>query len=178
MTETITASATTVRAGTTERGAGRERIRRWPASDYGKVLLVVLAWNVALTTVAWLFGPSTPPNEGIPKTGIGSTLNLLSHTYRWDAGNYGEIAEHAYTGSYLPVRAFYPVFPICVWLVKTVSFGTLGLLTAGFVVNLIATWLAGVALLKIARFFLSTSRSHWPPKKTFADLLESVPHKR
>ncbi|MFD5096671.1 mannosyltransferase family protein [Amycolatopsis thailandensis] len=161
MTETITASATEERAVDTERGTGRERVRRWLTGDFGKVLLVVLAWNIALTAVAWLFGPSTPASEGIPKTGIGSTLSLLSHTYRWDAGNYGEIAEHAYTGSYVPLRAFYPVFPIFAWLVKTLSFGTLGLLAAGFLVNLIATWLAGVALLKISRFFLGTPRSHW-----------------
>ncbi|WP_340683762.1 hypothetical protein LCL61_35360 [Amycolatopsis coloradensis] len=161
MTDTITAGPTRVPADSSERRTGRERVLGWLAGDYGKVLLVVLAWNVALTAVAWLFGPSTPSSEGIPKTGIGSTLSLLSHTYRWDAGNYGEIAEHAYTGDFIPVRAFYPVFPICVWLVKTLSFGTLGLLTAGFVVNLIATWLAGVALLKIARFFLTATRSHW-----------------
>ncbi|UUV29545.1 hypothetical protein NQK81_32955 [Amycolatopsis roodepoortensis] len=161
MTDMITAGPTRVPAASSERRTGRERILGWLAGDYGKVLLVVLAWNVALTAVAWLFGPSTPSSEGIPKTGIGSTWSLLSHTYRWDAGNYGEIAEHAYTGSYVPVRAFYPVFPICVWLVKTLSFGTLGLLTAGFIVNLIATWLAGVALLKIARFFLNSPRSHW-----------------
>lgn len=161
MTDTITAGPTRVPAASSERRTARERVFGWFAGDYGKVLLVVLAWNAALTAVAWLFGPSTPASEGIPKTGIGSTLSLLSHTYRWDAGNYGEIAEHAYTGSYIPVRAFYPVFPICVWLVKTLSFGTLGLLTAGFIVNLIATWLAGVALLKIARFFLSSPRSHW-----------------
>ncbi|KZB84002.1 hypothetical protein AVL48_35555 [Amycolatopsis regifaucium] len=157
----ITGGVSTTPEDSIDRRTGREKVSGWLAGDYGKVLLAVLAFNVALTAVAWLFGPSTPASEGIPKTGIGSTLSPLSHTYRWDAGNYGEIAEHAYTGSFVPVRAFYPVFPICVWLVKTLSFGTLGLLAAGFIVNLIATWLACVALLKISRFFLTATRSHW-----------------
>ncbi|MEV4055495.1 mannosyltransferase family protein [Amycolatopsis sp. NPDC049688] len=133
----------------------------WLNGDYARVFAVVLAWNVVLIAVAYLFGPSSPTSEGIPKTGIGSTASLLAHTYRWDAGNYGEIAVHAYTGSYAPTRAFYPVFPILVWLVQTISFGTLGLLAAGFLVNLVATWLAAVALLKIGRHFFAGERAPW-----------------
>lgn len=139
----------------------------WLRSDYARVLAIVLAWNVVLIAVAWLFGPSTPASEGIPKTGVGSTLSLLSHTYRWDAGNYGEIAAHAYTGSYVPTRAFYPVFPILVWLVQTVSFGTLGLLAAGFLVNVVATWLAAVALLQIGRHFFAGERARgWSSRRS------------
>lgn len=141
-------------------GADRGR-RRWLTGDYARVFAVVLAWNVVLIAVAYLFGPSSPTSEGIPKTGIGSTMSLLAHTYRWDAGNYGEIAQHAYTGDYHPTRAFYPVFPVLVWLVQTVGFGTLGLLVAGFVVNLAATWLAAVALLKIGRHFFDGERAPW-----------------
>ncbi|MEV7092339.1 hypothetical protein AB0M80_05805 [Amycolatopsis sp. NPDC051045] len=133
----------------------------WVNGDYARVFAVVLAWHVVLIAVAYLFAPSSPVSEGIPKTGIGSTMSLLAHTYRWDAGNYGEIAMHAYTGSYAPTRAFYPVFPILVWLVQTVSFGTLGLLAAGFLVNLAATWLAAVALLKIGRHFFAGERAPW-----------------
>lgn len=139
------------------------RVSRWTwlNGDYARVFAVVLAWHVVLIAVAYLFAPSSPVSEGIPKTGIGSTMSLLAHTYRWDAGNYGEIAMHAYTGSYAPTRAFYPVFPILVWLVQTVSFGTLGLLVAGFLVNLVATWLAAVALLKIGRHFFDGERAPW-----------------
>lgn len=137
------------------------RVPSWLTGDFAKVLAAVVAWNVVLIAVAWLFGPSSPTSEGIPKTGIGSTWSVLAHTYRWDAGNYGEIAQHAYTGSYVPLRAFYPVFPICVWFVQTITFHLLGLLVAGFVVNLVATWLATVALLKIARFFFTGDRAPW-----------------
>jgi len=133
--------------------------RLWLSGDFVRMFAVVLAWNAVLIAVAWLFGPSSPVGEGIPHTGVGSTWSLLSHTYRWDASNYGEIAQHAYTSEYVPLRAFYPVFPICVWLVQTISFGTIGLLTAGFLVNLVATWLASVALLKIARTFFPSERA-------------------
>ena len=139
------------------------RVSRWAwvNGDHARVFAVVLAWNVVLIALAYLFAPSSPVDEGIPKTGIGSTMSLLAHTYRWDAGNYGEIAMHAYTGSYAPTRAFYPVFPLLVWLVQTASFGTLGLLAAGFLVNLVATWLAAVALLKIGRHFFDGERAPW-----------------
>ncbi|MEV6904438.1 hypothetical protein [Amycolatopsis sp. NPDC051372] len=137
------------------------RVPRWLTGDFARVLAVVLAWNVVLIAVAWLFGPSSPVSEGVPKTGIGSTWSLLAHTYRWDAGNYGDIAQHAYTSSYVPLRAFYPVFPICVWLVQTISFHLIGILVAGFVVNVVATWLATTALLKIARFYFTGARAQW-----------------
>ncbi|MEC3980192.1 hypothetical protein [Amycolatopsis sp. H20-H5] len=137
---------------------------RWGAlatNDFAKMLAVVLAWNVALIAVAWLFGPSTPapPGRGIPESGIGSGASMLAHTYRWDSVWYGEIVQHGYNSGFEQVRAFYPVFPFAVWLVHTISFGALGVITAGFLVNLVATWLAAVALLKIARFYFSERAS-------------------
>ncbi|MEC3980193.1 hypothetical protein [Amycolatopsis sp. H20-H5] len=122
---------------------------------------MVLVWQLVLIAIAVLFGSLSEPGEGIPDTGVGSGDGLLAHTYRWDAANYGEIASHAYTSSDVPLRAFYPVFPICVWLVRTISIGTLDPLTAGFLVNTAATWLATVALLKIARFYFSGTRAPW-----------------
>ncbi|WP_370968194.1 mannosyltransferase family protein [Amycolatopsis sp. cg9] len=161
MTSTAVPPQTTGEVAPERSEAARHDRWAWVNGDFARVFAIVLAWNVVLIAVAWLFGSSGPTSEGLPKTGIGSTLSLLSHTYRWDAGDYGEIARHAYTGDYVPTRAFYPVFPILVWLVQTVSFGTLGLLVAGFVVNLAATWLAAVALLKIARHFFDGERAPW-----------------
>lgn len=134
--------------------------RRWPAwltGDFAKLLAVVVGWHIALVGLAQLFGPSTPvvPGRGVPDTGLGSTWSLLAHTYRWDSVWYGELAQHGYGSSFEQVRAFYPVFPGAVWLVQTASFGLLGVLAAGLVVNLVSTWLAAVALLKIGRHFFS-----------------------
>jgi len=137
-----------------------ERKERWRArlnGDFAKVLAVVIAWNGALIGLAWLFGPSTPapPGRGIPDTGIGATWSMLAHTYRWDSVWYGEIVQHGYNSSFEQVHAFYPVFPGLVWVVHTASFGLIGIISAGFLINVVATWLATVALLKIGRFFFS-----------------------
>ncbi|MFI5608946.1 mannosyltransferase family protein [Amycolatopsis sp. NPDC051903] len=161
MTSTAVPPASLDDAGPAPETPRAARVPAWLTGDFAKVLAAVLVWNVVLIAVAWLFGPSSPTSEGIPKTGIGSTWSVLAHTYRWDAGNYGEIAQHAYTGSYVPLRAFYPVFPICVWFLQTITFHLLGLLVAGFVVNVVATWLATVALLKIARHFFTGDRAPW-----------------
>ena len=133
--------------------------RRWPAwptGDFAKLFAVVACWHVALIGLAQLFGVSTPVlGRGIPGHGPGSTWNLLAHTYRWDSRWYGELVQHGYSSDFMQVRAFYPVFPGAVWLVQTASFGLLDVLAAGLVVNLVSTWLAAVALLKIGRHFFS-----------------------
>ncbi|MEV6910232.1 hypothetical protein [Amycolatopsis sp. NPDC051071] len=141
---------------TLERSAAPETAVR-QTGDFLKVFVVVVVWNLVLIALAWLFGPIVPiePGNGVPESGIGSSPSLLVHTYRWDSLWYGDIVRHGYADGAPQVRAFYPLFPALVWLVHTISFGGIGVITAGFLVNLVATWLAAVALLKIARFFVS-----------------------
>src|SRR5262249_5360848 len=52
-------------------------------------------------------------------------------------------------------------FPMATWLVYKVTFGQLGILGAGLVVNGLASWLAATALLKISRNFVSTRAAQW-----------------
>ncbi len=107
---------------------------------------------VGLAQLAGRYLP-VPDRRGLPDAGPGTTWSLFAHTYRWDSRWYGELVQHGYASDFEQVRAFYPVFPGAVWLVHTAGFGLLDVLAAGFVVNLVSTWLAAVALLKIGRHF-------------------------
>jgi Gpi18-like mannosyltransferase len=141
-------------------GKAAPRWRKMLSGDFAKALALVVAWQIVLTTVAVIFGPTLAHYEGIPKDGVGSTFSLLSHTYRWDASSYGEILDGAYN-TRITAGAFYPLFPICVWIAQTITFGQIGLLVAGLIVNTIATWLAVVALLKISRYFFAAKQAPW-----------------
>jgi hypothetical protein len=98
---------------------------------------------------------------------------LLSHTYRWDALSCGEILDGAYDIR-ITARAFYPLFPICVWIVQTITFGQIGLLVAGLIVNTIATWLAVVALLQDLAVFLRFEPRRLAGRRRFLDRADRI----
>ncbi|MEU4804893.1 mannosyltransferase family protein [Actinosynnema sp. NPDC023587] len=138
------------------------RWRAFAASDWGRTFALVFAWHAALTAVAVLFQGSLPVGEGYPVEVLGPDATLLSHTYRWDAENFHNITMGGYGNEATPwVHAFYPFFPFCLWLVQTVTFGKLGFLGVGIVVNGLASWFAATALLKIARHFTTGERAAW-----------------
>lgn len=142
--------------------AARPRWRRVLTSEWARTFAVVFAWHTVLSAVAILFQGSYPTYGGNPVAFLGPDQTLLSHTYRWDSGHFNGILNGEYTNPQTPwAPAFYPFFPICVWLVQTLSFGQLGFLAAGFVVNFIASWLAVTALLKITRHFTSSTWAPW-----------------
>lgn len=142
--------------------SAREHKTRWHHTDWARAFALVLAWHAVLTAVAVLFQGSLPVGEGYPVKVLGPDATLLSHTYRWDAENFHQITNGGYANEATPwVPAFYPFFPFLVWLVETISFGLLGFLAAGMVVNVLATCLAAVALLRIARHFVTGERAPW-----------------
>ena len=154
MTATVITDPTPVSAPDTG-----PRRRSWLRADLTLAFAVAAGWQLALTLLGALserslseyqVGPWFPPRP----------LNLLTHTYRWDAAWYESILHGAYHAS-SPAPAFYPLFPALVWLVERISFGAMDFLVAGFVVNTLATWLAVAALVKIARFFVRGRTAPW-----------------
>ncbi|GAB2853024.1 hypothetical protein [Lentzea nigeriaca] len=136
---------------------------RWKTAltgDFAKVLLLVVAWQVFMTVLGRLIEPLMPVFEGTPPSSR-TVDTLLSHTHRWDAENFTGIVEGTAYQNIPTSQAFYPVFPLFVWLVKMAFFGKIGTLVAGFIVNTVALWLGAVALLKIARNFLAGERGPW-----------------
>ena len=121
-------------------------------TDWGKLLLVAILWQGLMT----LFGAfSEASTFGIFKNEHLESISttLLSHTYHWDAGWYKSIIEDWYrTNAASPV--FYPLFPLLVGLLHTLTFGILGILASGLLINTIALWLSLVALVQIADHFV------------------------
>ncbi|MBB5957642.1 hypothetical protein FHS29_004237 [Saccharothrix tamanrassetensis] len=160
MTDLVT--SVTAAPGKTPVAPAPSRWRSLLSSDWARTFALVFAWHAVLTAVAVLFQGTLPIGEGYPVKVLGPDATLLSHTYRWDAENFHQITNGGYGDEATPwVPAFYPFFPFCVWLVETVTFGKLGFLAAGMVVNGVASWCAATALLKIARHFLAGERAAW-----------------
>lgn len=160
MTDTPTVVTARPAATTPDRAPGwRERL----TGDWGRTFVALFAWHGVLTLVAYLYQGAFPTYpDGTPFEVIGRDLTPLSHTFRWDSLHFGMIADGGYDNPAAPwLPAFYPFFPFCVWLVQTVTFGQLGFLAAGLVVNFTASWLAATALLKVTRHFVDREWAAW-----------------
>lgn len=129
-----------------------KNLKAFLRTDWGKLLLVAILWQTILT----IFGAfSEASTFGIFKNTHLESLptTLLSHTYHWDAAWYKSIVENWYhVNAASPV--FYPLFPLLVGLVHTITFGAIGVLASGLLINTVALWLALVALLQIADHFV------------------------
>jgi hypothetical protein len=154
----MTAPVITATASASETDTGFLRRRRL-GGDLVRAFGVAAGWQLLLTLVGALFerslgifqvGPWSPPQP----------FNLLTHTYRWDSAWYAAILHNGYA-LVAQAPAFYPVFSALTWLVETISFGAMDFIVAGFFVNLIATWLAVLTLVKIARHFVRGERAAW-----------------
>jgi hypothetical protein len=139
------------------------RWQRVLASDWTKTFAMAAAFHVVLTAIAVLFQNALPSYQpGNPTNILGNDLTLLSHTFRWDSQHFSGILQGQYTDPATPWKAaFYPLFPATVGLVQAITFGKLGVLAAGFLVNFVASWLAATALLKITRHFVSSTWAPW-----------------
>lgn len=122
-------------------------------SVWARALLLALGWQLLMTLIGialeYKFTNLDP-----------ASLTPLSHMLHWDGGWFSTIiAENAYvTSPAAPV--FYPLFPLAVIVVQTLSFHLLSLTAAALVVNVLATWLAVVALARIAERF-NAPRHKW-----------------
>ncbi|MFS8119068.1 MAG: mannosyltransferase family protein [Microcoleus sp.] len=137
-------------------------------SDAGKALLIALCWQFLMTLLGiiierGLVGFSKPGADlpGFVKPGAGLPAHtLLSHTLHWD-GYWFEGITHGLYSHYISAPAFYPLFPLLVLIVGTLSFHVIGTLAAGLLINTVALWLAILALYKIALKFLDRPLLGW-----------------
>lgn len=106
-------------------------------TDLGIALLLTIAWSLLMTAIGFIVDNSS----------------LLSHTVRWDSNWYLIVTGDWYHTN-LASAAFYPLFPLLVSIVHTVSFGVIDMLTAGALVNVTALWFTLTALIKIGRELL------------------------
>lgn len=89
-----------------------------------------------------------------------NSLTPLSHMLHWDGGwYYTIIAENGYSNN-PSAPVFYPLFPLAVSALQTLSVHLLSLTAATLVVNTAALWLAIVALVRITEHF-NAGRYKW-----------------
>lgn len=137
-----------------------DRGGRWrPGSDAVLCALLAVGWQAALLLLGFLL---ERPLRGLvaPQGPAAPAVTALSHTYRYDATWISGILEGSYT-SRPSSAAFYPLFPLLVRAVQVASFGTVGILVAGLVVNTVALGFALHALLRLTRHFVTSRPLGW-----------------
>lgn len=115
-------------------------------------LLVAASWQLLML----IFGAIA---DGAYGGASGSAL--LGHMYQWDAGWYASILNGSYGNPTSPSPVFYPLFPLTVWLAQLITFQAVDALVLGLIINTLSLWLAAVALVKIADFFVPKKYRWW-----------------
>lgn len=123
--------------------------------------MIAVAWQALFTIIGSMFDASL--NNIFQRGGSsGIETSLLSHTMSWDAGWYLNIIHGAYTDPTSAAAAFYPLFPLIITTLHTITFGLIGYATLGIIVNTIALAVALYALKKISEHFLPKKFVWWP----------------
>lgn len=123
--------------------------------------MIAVAWQALFTIIGSMFDASL--NNIFQRGGSsGIETSLLSHTMSWDAGWYLNIIHGAYTDPTSAAAAFYPLFPLIITTLHTITFGLIGYATLGIIVNTIALAVALYALKKISEHFLPRKFVWWP----------------
>ncbi|WP_448623408.1 hypothetical protein [Geodermatophilus sp. URMC 64] len=155
------AGATTLPPAAEDRPAAAAGRRRW-WRDRDVVLggVAAVGFQVALTVVGVLVERAFSPFQTLSHMPAPPPPSLLQHMLRWDAVAYAGIPDGLYQSD-PQAAAFYPLFPVLVRGVDLASFGLLGTLGAGLVVNTVGVWAAVVALVKAARRLVGSPRAGW-----------------
>lgn len=139
-------------------GRRLRRGRSWLRTDGARTLLVAVSWQALLTLAGRLLEQQLPVFAGGTVV-VGPTP--LSHMLRWDSWYYFWIAQGMAYQHDPSTQAFYPLFPLLIWLVRGALLGSIGVLTAGLLVNTAATWAASWALLAIGRTLFGRPQAGW-----------------
>lgn len=127
----------------------------WVRTDVGMAVCLTLLWQLVMTGAGYIIDTQLH----LRTTGLFAAMphDPFGHTLRWDAGWYLEIIHsdfYRHTSSQGAVFAFYPLYPVIVATVATMTGGLLSLQAASFTVNTLATIAIVTGLLKIARHFI------------------------
>jgi hypothetical protein len=129
------------------------------STDIGKAFGIAIIWQVTMTVIGALFDASLSNIFQAPSRPDG-LITLLSHTSNWDSNWYTTIIHDAYNTN-LASSVFYPLFPFYIWAIQTLSFGLIGTLQAGLILNTISLGFAILALVKISDFFIAKLYRWW-----------------
>jgi len=119
-------------------------LKNFIKTDFGIALLIAVIWKILIIAIGYYIDAS---HSG--------ALSVLDHTVRWDAGWYLAIIHDHYAT--IPASAaFYPLFPLLVYIVHTLSFGLIDYPIVAQLINTIAIWLALTVAIKLGRTILGT----------------------
>lgn len=120
----------------------KSHVTSWLKSDFGVALCITLAWKAIMLLLGYLFDPQP--------------TSLLSHTMHWDAGWYTTVINQHYLNE--ASAAFYPLFPLLVGIIHTISFGFLDIPFAGQIVTTVSVWFLLAGLLKLGKIFFPQAK--------------------
>lgn len=127
-------------------------LRRFCNSPLRLTLLIAIGWQALMLVYGTLVSGFLQDAHN---------FSPLAHTYQWDSGWYASILHGSYGNPASPSPVFYPLFPLLVHLAQLVTFHAVDVLLLGFIINTASLWLALVALLRIADFFVDTKYRWW-----------------
>lgn len=113
------------------------RLREFIYSDLGRIFIIAIAWQTVMSVVGFI---------------IFDGGDMLSHMTRWDGGWYSVIIQDRYISNDASA-AFYPLFPMLVELLHTITFGLFSLPLSALLINTVSLWLGLYALLQITVIF-------------------------
>lgn len=119
---------------------------------------VVAIWHALLIAFGYTIDISQLPTSGLFDT-IPNTL--LGHTLRWDSGWYMEIINSNFyqnTSSQGAIFAFYPLYPLLVGAMSSLSLGLLDPPIASLIINTIASFFILLALVRITKILTANTR--------------------
>jgi hypothetical protein len=142
------------------------RVRHWLHGDFGRTFLLVVSWQVVLAVLGAAFSSVFNRANFL---GSKHPVGFLGHTYFLDGVWFHRVMSGIDANCQtVPVPnpchsapAFYPFFPLCIWLLQKITFGAIGFLVLGLIFNTICTWLGATALLKISRHFVTEPCNQW-----------------
>lgn len=117
-------------------------------NDIVSAFVIAIIWQLIMTLVGYILLPTS------------STSSILHHTVLWDSGWYLTVIEGHYIHSALSA-AFYPLFPLTIGLLHTLTFSLFSYPLIGLLVNTIALGIAIAGLLTIAKHFDIEASKHY-----------------
>ena len=115
------------------------KLKSFLKTDVFAALLVSVVWQVLLLFLGVLFDRGQ---------------GLLGHMNHWDAGWYLHIVQFSYGLDGSPAApAFYPLFPLVISALSTLTFGLIPEMALALFVNTIALWAGVLALIRILKHF-------------------------
>jgi len=120
------------------------RIHSFFKTDFGTALILAVCWQLIMTLIGFI---------------AASHQGFFGHMDQWDAGWYKHIIEYGYALQGNPAApAFYPLFPLIINILSTLTFHVFDVRLLVLVINTLALWFILVALMRIVAKF-STSKA-------------------